>query len=137
MAKPEEADEVPLDEPATAADDIVVEVTSIKAVTAGREVPGEQSGPALAVSVRITNNSDEPVDTSGANVNLTFGGDERVPGVTVTSEDATVWPGSVPPGDSATAVFVFSKIGVPSGDIRVIVDLLATEPDVVFIGPEP
>jgi cytoskeletal protein RodZ len=135
--KPEEAVEVSLDEPATAADDIVVEVTSVEAVTAGRDVPGEQSGPAIAVSVRITNDGEQPVDTSGSNVNLEYGGDARIPAVALTGGDGTVWPASIAPGDSATAVFLFSKPAVPSGDIRVIVDLLATEPVVVFVGSEP
>ncbi|WP_243076169.1 hypothetical protein [Microbacterium sp. SS28] len=137
VTKPDTPVEVALDEPATAADDIVVEVTSVAAVTAGREVPGERSGPAIAVSVRITNNGGQPVDTSGSNVNLTYGGDTRIPAAAVTGDETTAWPASVPPGESATAIFVFSVPQVSSGDIRVIVDLLATEPDVVFTGPEP
>ncbi|WP_203581835.1 hypothetical protein [Microbacterium hibisci] len=137
VTKPEEAPEIPLDARATAGDDVVVEVTSIEAVTAGRDLPGEQSGAALAVSVRITNNGDEAVDTSGSNVNLTFGGDERVPGAALTGDETADWPASIPPGENATAVYLFSRSGVPSGEIRVIVDLLATEPDVVFVGPEP
>ena len=137
VTKPETTEEIPLDDPATTGDDIVVEVTSVEAVTAGRELPGEQSGAALAVSVRITNNGDEAVDTSGSNVNLTFGGDQRVPGAALTGDDTADWPDSIPPGGDATAVYLFSRSGVPSGEIRVIVDLLATEPDVVFVGPEP
>lgn len=137
VIKPDTTAEVPLDEPATAAGDVVVEVTSIEAVTAGRDAPGERSGPALAVSVRITNNGDEPVDTSGSNVNLTFGGEERVPAIALTGDETARWPASIRPGENATAVFLFSRSGVPSGDIRVMVDLLATEPDVVFLGPEP
>lgn len=137
VEKPDETVEVPLDEPATAAGDVVVEVTDLEARTAGREVPGETSGPAIAVTVRITNNGDEAVNTSGSNVNLTYGGDERIPAAALSDPDATVWPASVAPGRNASAVFLFSVPEAASGDIRVIVDLLAAEPDVVFVGPEP
>ena len=38
------------------------------------------------------------VDTSGSNVNLTYGGDEQIPAVALTAEGTTVWPASVAPG---------------------------------------
>jgi len=136
LTKPPTTAEVPLDEPATVAGAVVVEVTSLDERTAGRDVPGEASGPAVAVTVRISNNGADAVDTSGSSVNLTYGGDQQIPAVALTAEEGTVWPESIAPGDSASAVFLFSKPQVPSGDIRVIVDLLATEPDVVFTGPE-
>ena len=55
----------------------------------------------------------------------------------VTGEDAAVWPASIAPGGAETAVFLFSVPQVPDGNIRVIVDLLASAPDVVFVGPRP
>lgn len=137
VSKPDEPVEVALDEPAEPVEDVVVDVTSIEAVTAGRELPGESSGPAVAVSVRISNNGATPLDTGGSNVNLTYGGDERVPAVAVTDDDATVWPTTIAPGATATATFFFAVPDAPEGDIRVIVDLLATTPDVVFVGPRP
>ena len=128
---------MPLDEPATTAGGVVVEVTSIESRTVDRQAPGEPSGPALAVTVRVSNNGSAAIDTSGSTVNLTYGGDEAIPAVALTARDTSVLPPSVAPGASASAVYLFSKPEVPSGDIRVIFDLLATEPDVVFVGPEP
>jgi hypothetical protein len=87
--------------------------------------------------VRITNNGKDAVDTSGSNVNLTYGGDEQIPAVGLSGDTTSVWPASITPGGQATAVFLFSVPEVPKGDIRVIVDLLASAPDVVFSGPRP
>ncbi|TDN90831.1 hypothetical protein [Microbacterium sp. BK668] len=137
VSKPESGTEVPLDQPATAAGDVVVEVTSLEPRSIERSAPGEPSGPALAVTVRISNNGADALDTSGANVSLEYGGDDRIPAVAVSGGDSTLWPSSVAAGATSSAVFVFSKPEGASGDIRVIVDLLATEPDVVFVGPEP
>jgi hypothetical protein len=135
--KPQEPVEVSLDETAESVDDVSIDVTKLEAVTAGGSLPGEPSGPAIAVSVRITNNGKDAVDTSGSNVNLTYGGDARLPAVGLSGDTTSVWPASVKPGDDATAVFLFSVPDVPKGDIRVIVDLLASAPDVVFSGPRP
>lgn len=137
VAKPDDGDEVPLDEPAPAVDGVVAEVTAIEATTAGNDIPGEPSGPAIQVTVRLTNGSDEPVDTAGANVTLTYGGDDRLPAAGVTGEGTTVWPESIPAGGQADAIFQFAVPSSPDGDVRVIVDILAAAPNVVFVGPRP
>lgn len=137
VAKPDAPVEVPIDEPADPVQGAVVEVVELKSLTAGRDIPGETKGPAVEVTVRITNGGDEPIATAGSNVTLTYGGDERIPGVALTGDQVTVWPDSIAPGKSADAVFLFSVPLAPEGDLRVIVDLLATAPDVVFVGPRP
>lgn len=137
VAKPDEGEEVPLDEPAPAVEGVVAEVTAIESVTAGNDIPGEPSGPAVQVTVRLTNGSDEAVDTAGANVTMTYGGDERLPAAGVSGEGATVWPASIPAGGQADAVFQFAVPSSPEGDVRVIVDILAAAPNVVFVGPRP
>lgn len=136
VEKPQEVVEVPIDEVART-EGVAVEVESVEAVTAGRDIPGEKSGPAVKVTIRIVNESETPVDTAGASVNLTYGGEDRTPATPVTDPDATLWPVSVAPGESATAVFIFAVPLDSEGDLRVTVDLLATAPDVVFVGPRP
>ncbi|MFJ4224002.1 hypothetical protein [Microbacterium sp. NPDC089695] len=135
--KPVDADEVAIDEPAPVVDGVVAEVTALEETTAGNDIPGEPSGPAIRVTVRLTNGSDEPIDTAGANTTLTYGGDDRLPAAGVAAEDATMWPATIPAGGHADAVFVFAVPSSPAGDIRVIVDVLATAPNVVFVGPRP
>lgn len=128
---------VDLTERAEPLPDTFVEVVSVEAVTAGRAIPGEPSGPAVKVSVRLVNDSGTAVSTSGASVNLSYNEDDQTPAVSLSSDDTAPWPQEVPAGQRATAVFVFALPDVVRGDIRVIVDLLATGPDVVFEGPRP
>ncbi|KQQ65006.1 hypothetical protein [Microbacterium sp. Leaf320] len=137
VAKPDSGDEVPIDEPAPAVEGVVAEVTAIESTTAGNDIPGEPSGPAIQVTVRLTNGSDEPVDTAGANVTMTYGGDDRLPASGVTGEGTTLWPASIPAGGQADAIFQFAVPSSPDGDVRVIVDILAAAPNVVFVGPRP
>lgn len=114
-----------------------LEVVSVDAVTAGRAIPGEPTGPAVKVEVRLVNDSSAAVSTAGASVNLTYNEDDQTPAVSLTSDETVQWPAEVAAGESATAVFVFALPDVVKGNIRVIVDLLATGPDVVFEGPRP
>ncbi|MHA3723937.1 hypothetical protein ACXR2T_08670 [Leucobacter sp. HY1910] len=116
---------------------VFVEVVSVESVTAGRAIPGEPTGPAVMVEVRLVNESSKPVDAAGASISLTYNGEDQTPAVALTSDIATNWPAEVPAGESASSVFVFSLPDVVRGDIRVIVDLLAMGPDVVFEGPRP
>lgn len=137
VAKPADGDEVPLEEPAPPVEGIVAEVTAITSTTAGNDIPGEPSGPAIRVTVRLTNGSNKPVDTAGANVTMTYGGDDRLPAAGLAGDGTSVWPASIPAGGSADAVFEFAVPSSPDGDVRVIVDILAAAPNVVFVGPRP
>ena len=137
VAKPDDGEEVPFDEPAPAVEGVVAEVTALESITAGNDIPGEPSGPAIQVTVRLTNGSDKPVDTAGANVTMTYGGDDRLPAAGLAGDGTSVWPASIPAGGSADAVFQFAVPSSPDGDVRVIVDILAAVPNVVFVGPRP
>jgi len=137
VEKPDDAAEVPLDQAAPPVQGVVAEVTSLEATTAGNDVPGEPSGPAIQVTVRLTNDSDGSIDTTGSNVTLTYGGDDRLPAVGLAGDAAVIWPDSIPAGGHADAVFLFAVPPVPEGDIRVIVDILAAAPNVIFVGPRP
>jgi len=137
VVKPDAGDEVPIDEPAPPVQGVVSEVTALEAITAGNDIPGEPSGPAIQVTVRLTNESDEAVDTAGANVTLTYGGDDRLPAAGLTGDASSVWPASIAAGDSAEAIFQFAVPSSPEGDLRVTVDILASAPNVIFVGPRP
>ncbi|WP_449281771.1 hypothetical protein [Leucobacter sp.] len=137
VEKTEDPLELAMTERAEPIEDAFVEVVSIDAITAGKGIPGEPKGPAVKVEVRIVNESEAAVSTAGASVNLTYNGDDRTPAVSLI-DDATVnWPAEVPAGSDASAVLVFAVPLAVEGNVRVIVDLLATGPDVVFEGPRP
>lgn len=135
--KPSDGEEVPLDQPAPAVQGIVAEVVGLEATTAGGEVPGEPAGPAIKVTVRLTNGSTSAVDTSGSNVTMTYGGDDRLPAAGLAGDGTSMWPESIPAGGRADAIFQFAVPTVPEGDIRVMVDLLAAAPNIVFVGARP
>ncbi|KXZ61863.1 hypothetical protein Mlaev_00070 [Microbacterium laevaniformans] len=137
ITKPPTDAEVALDQPAPPVDGATVQVVAVTAGTFAGQVPGEPSGDAITVSVRVVNNGATPIDTGAAGVNLTYGGDDRTPGIAVTDKTARVFPASVAPGAEATADFTFVAPLAAEGDVRVSVDLLASEPDIVFVGPRP
>jgi hypothetical protein len=114
-----------------------VTLASIEAVTAGRDIPGEKSGPAVKVAVQLVNDSDKAIDTGNSGVTLTYGGDDRTPAVVLTDAKAVNWPAQVMPGEKATAVYFFAVPLAVTGDVRVTVDLLPSGPDVVFVGSRP
>ncbi len=124
---------VPLDRPAATGDGITATVSSIEAVDGIGEGRGNVSGPALRVTVRITNGTAEPVDLSGAAVGLTHGGD-AVPASPLDDPSQAPFSGSVAPGDTAQGVYVFR---VPQDDrdtVTVSVGHRAGAPFMVFTG---
>lgn len=137
IEKPPSTEEVPFDEQATVAEDLIVEAVSVEGVTAGRDIPGEVSGPAVKVVIRVQNDGSETVDTSGASVNLTYGDDDRTPAVELSDPTSSMLPSSLPAGDAAEAVYIFAVPLEDAGNVRIMVDVLASEPDVVFEGPRP
>jgi len=135
--KPESTETAPFDKAVHVKQGPTVQITDVEAVTSGRDVPGEQSGPAVMVVVRVQNDGEEAIDTGGVSVNLTYGGDDRLAATQITDDDSSVLPTSIAPGDEAEATYVFAVPLASDGDIRIIVDILASEPDVVFVGPRP
>lgn len=137
IEKPPASTEVPFDEKETVAGKLLVEAVSVDGVTAGRDIPGEVSGPAVKVVIRVHNEGSEAVDTSGASVNLTYGDDDRIPAVELTDPASSTLPVSLAAGASADAVYIFAVPLEDAGNVRIMVDVLASEPDVVFAGPRP
>jgi hypothetical protein len=128
-ALPEAALDAPVDvEGVTAA---LAAVQPIEARATGR---GNVAGPALLVSVRLTNGGGTPLDLAGVTVNLSSGAD-RTPGSPV--EDARRAPlgGILEPGASAEGTYAFS---VPVEGRDVVTVEVAPRPGApiaVFSGP--
>lgn len=137
VTKPVGDVEVALDQPAPAVGDVVVDVAGLAAGSFTGALPGETSGDSITVSVRVRNDGSAPIDTAGSSVALFYGGDERTPAIQVAAKDARTWPTSIAAGSEATADFTFVAPLAVEGDIRVTVDLLASAPDIVFVGARP
>jgi hypothetical protein len=73
ITKPPTDAEVPLDQPAPPVDGATVQLVAVTKGTFTGDVPGEPSGDAITVSVRVVNNGSAPIDTGAAGVNLTYG----------------------------------------------------------------
>jgi hypothetical protein len=126
--------EVPLDAPAAVGNGIVATLPSIEAVQGEASGPGNVNGPALRVTVRITNGTDQDVSLAGVATNLYHGAD-RTPASPL--DDASQQPlaGTVAAGETADGVYVFS---VPADDraaVTVEVGYQAGAPLLLFTGP--
>lgn len=84
---------------------VTARIEKISPLDVTAQTPGEIAGPAVAVTVSITNGGDAAIDLSTAMVGLTADGD--VLGQPTTSEPYAPFTGEVAAGESATATYVF------------------------------
>lgn len=126
--------EVPLDAPVTAGDGVVVNLPRVDAITASGRGPGDVSGPALRVTVRVVNDTAEDISLGDVTVNLFYGA-EATPASPIDDPSQQLFTGDLPAGEVAEAVYVF---GVPT-DMRDAVTVevrhRADAPRLIFSGP--
>ncbi|MGY1750351.1 hypothetical protein [Modestobacter sp. SYSU DS0511] len=124
---------VALDEEATSGDGVVATLSAIEAVEASGTGPGNIAGPALRVTVRIANRTDDAISLDGVEVTLTHTAEE-LPGSPV--DDAAVSPlrGQLAAGSSAEGTYVFSVPADQREVVRVLVGHSAGAPLLVFAG---
>ena len=137
----EDASELPpsltpvgFDEPAAVGNGITAEVVSLEAIEGTGQGPGNIAGPALRVTVRITNGTAAPVSLDGVAVDLAHGA-ELTPASPLEDPSTARFAGTVEPSASAVGVYVFS---VPAGDrdlVNLSVGYQAGAPFLVFAGP--
>lgn len=104
-ADPVDTSTVLLDEPAEVGGGVSARITDIQPLDVTAKTPGEISGPAVAVTISISNDGDEAIDVSSAMVSLLAAGDEL--GQPTTSDPYRPFHGVVDAGASADAVYVF------------------------------
>ncbi len=125
---------VDLDKPASAGK-VVVRVVGLKAVNARAKIPGEVSGPGLAVTVKVTNNSARPLDA--AHVLVTIFDSKKAPGGEMTGSPANPMNGSIEPGANATGVYLFTVAVNRRSPVTVYVALPTETPALAFRGDAP
>jgi hypothetical protein len=101
-AKPQR---VPFDQTAEPAEDVALSVTSIEQVKAKATAPGETSGPALRITMRVRNDKKVALPIGAAVTNLYYGTD-RTPSNLVL-QGSKAFPASVRPGAEATGVVIY------------------------------
>lgn len=96
------------------------------------ETPGETSGPAVALTVELTNKSQGSIDVGSPIVTLTD--QAGVLGQPTTSSPFKPFTGSVAPGKSAAAVLVFLVPRSDAGPFKLSVTYAAGQPTALFSG---
>jgi hypothetical protein len=113
---------------------VTASITKVSAITAKAKRPGEISGPAVAVSIRLVNGSNKAIDTSNAVVNLYYG-KAKTPGSPMSGPPSSPFGKSVPAGKTVTVVYVFRVPADQRSKLRIEVSYSPTAPVVVFVGP--
>jgi hypothetical protein len=123
----------PLDDTATPASGIEVQVSDVESVQGVAQGPGEIAGPAVRVSVEVKNKSDEEVAMDLALVNVYYGSD-KTPATALSGPGLAPLTGSIPPGKSATGAYVFSVPEDEREQLTVEFSYSTDAPTVIFSG---
>ena len=111
---------------------VTVRLESVSATTVKAVTPGQDSGPAVKVSVSVQNRSTAPVVVDSAVVSLTA--DKGSSGVGTTAGDPHPLKGSVAPGATARGTYIFMLAPAKGRQITVSVNYSAGEPVAFFTG---
>lgn len=107
-------------------------VDSVTAVTAAGVGPGQTDGPGLAVKITLRNGSSKAINLDSAVVNIAVG-TAKSPGDPSNGAPSRPFSGSLKPGGSATATYVF-RVDDTRGPVEVTVSYSPTAPSVLFTG---
>jgi hypothetical protein len=125
---------VGLDATAAAGDGVTARLAAIDAVEGKAGGPGQVAGPALRVTVRIKNGSTADVSLDGVAVNLSYGSD-KTPGSPIEDTSNAPFSGTLPAGDEAEGVYVFSVPKDSRDVVTVEVGYQPGAPLMIFSGP--
>jgi hypothetical protein len=131
---PEKLTPVPLAGTGDYGNGVTVALADMRSVTAHGYGVGEISGPALAVTVRITNSSSAPVSLADTAVNL-YRGAQGVRAARLSDGATAPFSGSLAAGASAEATYVFSVPQDQRDVVTVTVGTSASTGTAVFSGP--
>lgn len=127
---------VHLEEVATAESGVAARLVAVDGIQATGTGPGNISGPALRVTVRLDNASDRTLDLGGVQVTMSYGADEA-PASPVNDPTAASFTGVLPPGASAEGRYVFTVPEDARDVVMVSVGYEAGRPFLVFSGSAP
>jgi len=122
------------DEPSDNGEGLVAEITAMKSVEGEAVQAGEIAGPAVQFSLRLTNDTDEPIDLGFIAVNAYIGG-AMTPAGGLVKPGGAPFEGTLKAGDSAEGVYVYNIPESQRADVTLTVDYRAGQPSFVFRGP--
>jgi hypothetical protein len=123
---------VKLDKPSDTGEGATVRITSVKAINAKAQLPGEVAGPGVALTVVVKNSSAEPLNIGTVVVSLLDA--TGAPGNEMSSAPAKPFSGTLASGKTATGVYVFTVGKQRREPISVSVTLTGGAPVLVFKG---
>ena len=94
------------------------------------------SGPAIRFRVAITNSTSTAIDLASTVVTVDYGA-ERTPALQLYEPGSSPLPSSAGPGDTATAVYIFTVPVDQRGLVHITVDYAVGIPPLEFTGPVP
>ncbi len=114
---------------------VTIRLKSVTSMTATAVLPGEISGPAVRVTVELTNSTGSPINLDNVAVELvTMTG---TPAPLITSSDAVPFKGNAASGATSTGTYVFTVDPAKRESARVSVKYSANTPTAVFTGSLP
>lgn len=131
---PPERPALPMDDESVDDQGIVISLVDIESVSGEASAPGETSGPAVRITARIENGSDEDLSLRYAVVNAYYGAD-RNPAPPIMQPGGDPFSGTIRAGASAEGVYLFSIPSDARETVTVAVDYLPGESTAIFSGP--
>lgn len=112
---------------------VTASLSDIEAFTGEAVGPGNVNGPALRVTVRLQNDTDADLPLDGVAVDLAYGAD-RTPASPLEDRSQRSFAGTLPAGEGAEGVYVFSVPADAGDDLTISVAHQAGVPIAVFAG---
>jgi hypothetical protein len=125
-------DPVPIDAVGEFGDGVTAQLTAVDDVDVEAFMPGELSGPGVAITIEVTNGSGEPINLDNVTVDLVEPPD--VSATLITTHEDTSLRGDLAPGATATGTYEFTIAADARADVSVRVTYAAPKPTVVFEG---
>jgi hypothetical protein len=123
----------PLDSEASLGNGVSVRVAKIESVKGVAQGPGEIAGPAVRVTVEVTNGTDKEVPMDLALVNVYYGKD-KTPASTLSGPGLSPLAKPIPAGKSASGSYVFSVPQDERDPLTVEFSYTTDAPTVIFSG---
>jgi hypothetical protein len=126
------ADPVGIDDTADFGNGVSARLTAVEAVEAEGNLPGEFSGPAVALTIEVTNGSRQSIDLGAVTADLTFR--DGVSAYPVRDPERRPFSGELAPGDVATGSYVFTLDPAERADVALRLSYTTEAPTVIFAG---
>lgn len=125
---------VGIEDKVTFDNEVSIEVTDIRQIEDPKTgMPNEVPGPALAVTIELTNHTSEPVPLDAVIVEVLDA--ENAPGNRMTGDPYEPLTGSLPAAASTSGTYVYTVAKDQRDPITIVVTLTAADPVVLFQGP--